>query len=332
MKQIILIALGILITAALFLFAFSNFYVAAIYSNTEQTTETVQNKQPIEIMPEKQSEEIAQEKQPIEIMPEKQSAETMQEKQPAELHQASGISVKEHTLSSSSKHMQYLWRDASGKVPQYKVYVYTPENCNGHRVFIDAGHGNNSFAEASEYREKIYPVPDDRLTGMNTDMVGSNAMGIGVEPREFLNIHNHMENEPQFALKIALNVKDKLLSQGYCVILSRNSDNQNLSNGARSVLAGETSDIMVSIHSNASVNKTSYGTLALYPGDKDYLSGEIHPGYTKIMGLTKNIKSSKQLADIMSTGISAKTGLKNLGSHTAVLRIFSYSSIPTFLI
>lgn len=244
----------------------------------------------------------------------------------------SGIEVKEYTISSSSKYRQYLWRDAKGNIPDYTVYIFKPENFNGHTVFIDAGHGDNSFAEVREKREKVYPVPDKELSGMNTGKVGSNAFDIGVEARDALNVHNNFENEPQFALKIALKVKDKLLRQGYCVVMSRISDNQNLSNGARSVLAGETSDVMISIHSNASIGRRSSGTLALYPGDKDYLSGEVHPGYTEIMGLTQHEQSSKKLAEIMSSAISQKTGMKNLGAGSAVLRIFSYSSIPTCLV
>lgn len=56
-------------------------------------------------------------------------------------------------------------------------------------------------------------------------------------------------------------------------------------------------------------------------------------GYTSIMGLTKtNIELSKKLAENMESNITAATGLRNKGTHTAVLRIFSYSSIPTCLV
>ena len=112
--------------------------------------------------------------------------------------------------------------------------------------------------------------------------------------------------------------------------MSRTDFNQNISNGARSAIAGETSDIMVSIHSNTGKNS---GTLSFYPGDNDYISGDTYPGYTSIMGLTKsNIELSKKLAENMESNITMTTGLKNKGTHSAVIRIFSYSSIPTCLV
>ena len=51
------------------------------------------------------------------------------------------------------------------------------------------------------------------------------------------------------------------------------------------------------------------------------------------MGITKtNIELSKKLAENMESNITQATGLKNKGTHTAVLRIFSYSTIPTCLV
>lgn len=233
-------------------------------------------------------------------------------------------------LSKDSKYRPYLWKNADGKTPDYVAYVFEPEVFNGHTVFVDAGHGNNSAPEASQKREKYYPVEDSKLSGMNTSMVGSKAYGYGVEARNTRSVYDNTEIEPEFSLRVSLLLKDKLLKKGYRVVMSRTDYNQNLSNGARSALAGETSDIMVSIHSNTG---RSSGTLTFYPGDKDYISEETYPGYTSIMGLTQeNIDLSKKLAESMANNITSSTGLKNKGAHTAVLRIFSYSSIPTCLV
>lgn len=233
-------------------------------------------------------------------------------------------------LSQNSKYRPYIWKNADGSTPDYVAYVFEPEVFNGHTVFVDAGHGDNSAPETSQKREKYYPVEDSKLSGMNTSMVGSKANGYGVEARNTRSVYDNAEIEPQFTLRVALLLKDKLLARGYRVVMSRTDFNQNLSNGARSALAGETSDIMISIHSNAG---RSSGTLTFYPGDKDYISGETYPGYTGIMGLTQeNIDASKRLAESMAKNITSSTGLKNKGAHTAVLRIFSYSTIPTCLV
>ena len=233
-------------------------------------------------------------------------------------------------LSESSKYRPYLWKNADGSAPDYKAYVFEPKAFNGHTVFVDPGHGDNNAPEANQKREKYYPVDDSLLKSMNTSMVGSKAYGVGVEARDSKNVYDKTETEPEFSLKVALKLKDLLINKGYRVVMSRTDFNQNISNGARSAIAGETSDIMVSIHSNTGKNS---GTLSFYPGDNDYISGDTYPGYTSIMGLTKiNIELSKKLAENMESNITMTTGLKNKGTHSAVIRIFSYSSIPTCLV
>ena len=233
-------------------------------------------------------------------------------------------------LSENSKYRPYLWKNADGSAPDYKAYVFEPKVFNGHTVFVDPGHGDNLAPEANQKREKYYPVDDSLLKSMKTSMVGAKAYGVGVEARDSKNVYDKIETEPEFSLKVALKLKDLLINNGYRVVMSRTDFNQNISNGARSAIAGETSDIMVSIHSNTGKNS---GTLSFYPGDSDYISGSTYPGYTNIMGLTKsNIELSKKLAENMESNITAATGLKNKGTHTAVLRIFSYSSIPTCLV
>lgn len=233
-------------------------------------------------------------------------------------------------LSENSKYRPYLWKNADGSAPDYKAYVFEPKVFNGHTVFVDPGHGDNSAPEASQKREKYYPVDDSLLKSMKTSMVGAKAYGVGVEARDSKNVYDKIETEPEFSLKVALKLKDLLINNGYRVVMSRTDFNQNISNGARSAIAGETSDIMVSIHSNTGKNS---GTLSFYPGDSDYISGSTYPGYTNIMGLTKsNVELSKKLAENMESNITMTTGLKNKGTHSAVLRIFSYSSIPTCLV
>lgn len=242
------------------------------------------------------------------------------------------ISVKEHFLSTDSKYINYLWNDKQSAVPDAKVYIFEPSDFNGHTVCIDPGHGDNSHPAATLKKEKVYPVADEMLAGMNTSMKGKKAFDFGVEARDYKNVYDNNETEPEYTLKVALLVKDKLLAKGYRVVLTRTEYNQNLSNGARAVLAGETSDIMIAIHTNASDKRGVRGTMAFYPGDNDFMDGTLHPGYTKIMGIEQNAPSSQKLASLLADNVSKSAGFKNLGSHSAVLRIFSYSSIPVSLV
>lgn len=242
------------------------------------------------------------------------------------------IMVSEHQLTKSSKHYQYLWKEKEEVPKDAKVYVYTPPNFNGKTVCIDAGHGDNTKPVANLKKEKYYPIEDSKLKTMNTSMVGAKAYGYGVESRSFPNIYDKKETEPEFTLKVAVLAKDMLLDKGYRVVMTRNSFSQNLSNGTRAVLAAETSDIMVSIHSNASVSHRVRGCIVYYGGDEDSISGEVHPGYTKIMGIDKYVTDSANLSRFLARSVSEKGGFINKGEQTAVLRLFSYSSIPTALV
>lgn len=241
-------------------------------------------------------------------------------------------SVKEHKLSANSRLVNYMWHPGEGQIQDAKVFIYEPEQFNGHTVCVDAGHGANSHPTATQKKEKVYPVEDSKLAGMNTSMIGAKGYDYGVEARDSRNVYDNKETEPEYTLKVALMVKDQLLAKGYRVVLTRNDASQNLSNGARGVLAGETSDIMVSIHTNASKCKCATGTLTFYPGDKDYMDGQVHPGYTQIMGIDKNVDKSKKLAELMVNNVSSSVGFSNKGAHSAILRIFSYSSIPVCLV
>lgn len=242
------------------------------------------------------------------------------------------LRMREHALSKNSRLLQYIWHLSGKELPDFKVYVYEPENHNGRSVCIDAGHGENSHPAVTQKGEKVYPVSDALLTEMNTSMTGEKAYDYGVEARSFQNVYSNQETEPEYTLRLALLIKDRLLAKGYRVVLTRNDFSQNLSNGARSVLAGETSDLMVSIHTNASGAKGASGTLSFYPGDQDYMGGGFHPGYTKIMGLEGHAADSKRLAELVGQNVAKEAGFMNKGAHSAILRIFSYSSIPTCLV
>ena len=62
------------------------------------------------------------------------------------------------------------------------------------------------------------------------------------------------------------------------------------------------------------------------------MDGQVHPGYTQLMGIDKNVDKSKKLAELMVNNVSSSVGFGNKGAHSAILRIFSYSSIPVCLV
>ena len=244
-----------------------------------------------------------------------------------------GVTITEHMLSESSRHLADLWKNESGKIPtDAKVFVFKPQNPNGHSVTIDAGHGNNSHPAVSLRTESVFPgLSADQIRSMGSS--DTNNKSIGVEGRESKNVFNNSEIEPECTLAVAIKVRDKLLAKGYTVTMTRNLGTQNLSNGTRSVLGCETSEIYIAIHTNGGGGR---GVVTFYPGD--YYAGQgggPRPGYTRMLGLDANKAESKRLAQELSYGVhNATPGLPLNGSGTAenVLRIFSYSSKPIALV
>lgn len=246
-----------------------------------------------------------------------------------------GVTITEHMLSNSSRYLDDIWRDSSGNIPtDAKVFVFKPKNPNGHSVTIDAGHGNNSHPSTSLPTESVFPgLTEQQIKSMKSSATGKSA---GVEARGFKNVFNKSEIEPECTLAVAIKVRDKLLEKGYTVTMTRNLGTQNLSNGTRSVLGCETSEIYVAIHTNASDSGgRARGVISFYPGDGNNDPNDPRPGYTRLLGLDANKAESMRLAQELSYGVrDATPGLPLNGSGISehVLRIFSYSNKPIALV
>lgn len=244
-----------------------------------------------------------------------------------------GVTITEHMLSESSRHLADLWKNESGKIPtDAKVFVFKPKNPNGHSVTIDAGHGNNSHPAVSLRTESVFPgLSEDQIKSMGSS--DTNNKSSGVEGRDSKNVFDGKEIEPECTLAVAIKVRDKLLAKGYTVTMTRNLGTQNLSNGTRSVLGCETSEIYVAIHTNGGGGR---GVVTFYPGD--FYAGQgggPRPGYTRMLGLDSNAAESQRLAQELSYGVhNATPGLPLNGSGVSknVLRIFSYSNKPIALV
>lgn len=245
-----------------------------------------------------------------------------------------GVTITEHMLSNNSRYLDDIWRDSNGNIPtDAKVFVFKPQNPNGHSVTIDAGHGNNSHPSTSLPTESVFPgLTEDQIKSMGSSATGKAK---GVEIRDSKNVFNNSEIEPECTLAVAIKVRDKLLDKGYTVTMTRNLGTQNLSNGTRAVLGCETSEIYVAIHTNASEGRGARGVISFYPGDGNNDPNDPRPGYTRLLGLDANKAESKRLAQELSYGVhNATPGLPLNGSGVSehVLRIFSYSNKPIALI
>ncbi len=73
--------------------------------------------------------------------------------------------------------------------------------------------------------------------------------------------------EYELTLSIGLKLRDELTSRGYGVIMIRESNDVNISDGGRAQLANETSDMVIHIHCNAEERESIAGVMVFEPSE-----------------------------------------------------------------
>ncbi|WP_167958275.1 N-acetylmuramoyl-L-alanine amidase [Anaerosporobacter faecicola] len=107
--------------------------------------------------------------------------------------------------------------------------------------------------------------------------------------------------EYKLTLEVSLKLKEELLDRGYEVVLTRDTNDVNISNKERALFANESgADICIRIHADGSTNASVTGASALYPSTKN-------PYVSKLS------KASKKLANSVIKSYCKKTGAKNRG-------------------
>jgi N-acetylmuramoyl-L-alanine amidase len=132
--------------------------------------------------------------------------------------------------------------------------------------------------------------------------------------------YNTGSPESALVLKVGLKLRDALKSYGLDVVMTRETQNVNISNAQRAQAANAAgADLFVRIHADGSTNSTVNGVLMLYPAT--------------IKGWTDDIASeSARGANIALQEMVKATGAKNRGlSARSDLAGFNWSDVPTFL-
>lgn len=158
----------------------------------------------------------------------------------------------------------------------------------GTTVVIDAGHGGTALSGT----EPIAPGSSEQKVKVTSGTDGS-----------------HGKAEHTVNLEIALKLQKIMEQKGYKVIMTRTSDNQNLSNIDRANIANNANaDCIVRIHCNSSTSSSAHGVEAYYPGTK-YANNN---GYCT----TDIINKSKSLSSALVDGVAASTTLKKNGAYS----------------
>lgn len=127
--------------------------------------------------------------------------------------------------------------------------------------------------------------------------------------------------ESQLNLDIALAVRDRLVAQGYDVVMTREDNETAISNAERATLANEAgADISVRIHANGSEDKSQSGALALISTEENPYVGSLYD-------------DSYRLAEQVLNAYCASTGMENLGiQKTDTMTGINWSKIPVMIL
>jgi len=126
--------------------------------------------------------------------------------------------------------------------------------------------------------------------------------------------------ESELVLAVALKLRDSLVKHGVKVVMTRTTQDVNISNRERAQIANKAqADLFVRIHADGSDDHSVRGIHVLYPAS--------------IKGWTDDIaKPSKQAAGLMQRELIAATGAVDLGTQArSDLTGFNWSDVPVIL-
>jgi N-acetylmuramoyl-L-alanine amidase len=126
--------------------------------------------------------------------------------------------------------------------------------------------------------------------------------------------------ESELVLAVALKLRDALLAHGIEVVMTRTTQDVNISNVERAQIANEArADLFVRIHADGSESSSTTGIHVLYP--------------SSIKGWTDDIAAtSKKAAGLAQQELVAATGAKDLGLDArGDMTGFNWSDVPVIL-
>lgn len=192
------------------------------------------------------------------------------------------------------------------------LYENHMANSNGYTICVNAGHGTNG---GESVRTQCHPDGTPKVTGGSTSEGSTTAMAVA-SGMTFLD----GTEERAVTLPQAIILKDRLLDAGYNVLMIRETEDIQLDNIARTVLANSYADAHIALHwDSTDWDKGAY-----------YMKVPSVDSYKSMYPVSETWEKSDQFGECLIQGLSqvGRTIFES-GSLEMDLTQTSYSKVPS---
>ena len=214
----------------------------------------------------------------------------------------------EITLNPSWKYAEFS-KINSGAAVLYRTEAASPK---GITVCVNAGHGTKGGASV---KTQCHPDGTPKVTGGTTGAGATSAAAVsgGMTFADGT-------PESKVTLSMAKILKDKLLASGYDVLMIRESDDVQLDNIARTVIANNASDCHIALHWDSTTNNKGAFYMSV-PNVESYRSMEPVKSHWQ----QHNALGESLVAGLQGAGVKIFSG----GSMAMDLTQTSFSTVPS---
>ena len=211
--------------------------------------------------------------------------------------------------------MNSSWKYADfSKINSGSAYLYRSEAANrkGITVCVNAGHGTSG---GSSVKTKCHPDGTAKVTGGTTGAGATEAVAVSGGMT-----FSDGTAEAKVTLAMAKKLKDKLLANGYDVLMIRESDDVQLDNVARTVMANNMADCHIALHWDSTTSDKGAFYMSV-PNVSSYRSMEpVKSNWEKHNALGESL-----VAGLRDAGVKIFSG----GSMEMDLTQTSFSTVPS---
>ncbi|MDO4266951.1 MAG: N-acetylmuramoyl-L-alanine amidase [Eubacteriales bacterium] len=233
---------------------------------------------------------------------------TTEKPQPQETTAAASQPSGAVSLNPDWKYAGYA-KITSGQAVLYRA---EGENRKGKVVCVNAGHGTKG---GSSVKTQCHPDGTPKVTGGTTGAGATSAVAVSSGMT-----FSDGTPEAKVTLALAKVLKDKLLARGYDVLMIRESDDVQLDNVARTVIANNMADCHIALHWDSTTsNKGAF-----------YMSVPSAASYRAMEPVASHWQQHHALGDSLIAGLKG-AGVKifSNGKMEMDLTQTSYSTVPS---